>query len=124
MIETHEHAGELTRITISSQERHLEKRIIDTKSQRSQGFRKLMKTQLVNIPKTLVPLILAALLGGIAPTLASATTININPSKDNTLYEFVSVDGDRSNALGDHFFAGMTADGLIRRGVLAFDIAG
>ena len=83
-----------------------------------------MKTRLVNIGETLVPLILAAVLGGIAPTLASATTININPSKDNTLYEFVSVDGDRSNALGDHFFAGMTAEGLIRRGVLAFDIAG
>jgi hypothetical protein len=83
-----------------------------------------MKTHLVNIPKTLVPLILAALFGGIAPTLASATTININPNKDNTLYEFVPADGDRSNALGDHFFAGMTAEGLIRRGVLAFDIAG
>jgi hypothetical protein len=83
-----------------------------------------MNTQLVNIPGTLVPLMLAALLGGIAPSLATATTININPSKDNTLYEFVSVDGDRSNALGDHFFAGMTAEGLIRRGVLAFDIAG
>ena len=83
-----------------------------------------MKTHLVNIPKTLVPLVLAALFGGIAPTLASATTININPNKDNTLYEFVPADGDRSNALGDHFFAGMTAEGLIRRGVLAFDIAG
>ena len=83
-----------------------------------------MNTQLVNIPKTLVPLILAAVLGDIAPTLASATTININPSKDNTLYEFVPVDGDRSNALGVHFFAGMTAEGFIRRGALAFDIAG
>ena len=34
------------------------------------------------------------------------------------------MDGDRSNALGDHLFAGTTDDGLIRRGVLAFDIAG
>ena len=83
-----------------------------------------MKTRLVYLLKTLVPPILAALLGGIAPTLANATTININPSKDNTLYEFVPVDGDRSNALGDHLFAGTTDDGLIRRGVLAFDIAG
>jgi hypothetical protein len=83
-----------------------------------------MKTQLVNIPKTLVPLILSGVLGGIAATLASATAININPSKDNTLYEFVSVDGDRSNALGVHLFAGMTAEAEIRRGVLAFDIAG
>jgi hypothetical protein len=67
---------------------------------------------------------LAAALGGIGPSLASATSISINPSKDNTLYEFVPIDGDRSNALGDHFFAGMTAEGFIRRGLLAFDIAG
>jgi len=92
--------------------------------QRSQGFGKLMNTQLVNIPKTLVPLILAAVLGGIGPTLGSATSININPSKDNTLYEYVVADGDRSNAVGIHLFAGMTAEGFIRRGVLAFDIAG
>ena len=82
-----------------------------------------MNTQPVNIPKTLL-LILAAALGGIGPSLASATIININPSKDNTLYEFVPADGDRSNALGVHFFAGMTAESLIRRGVLAFDLAG
>jgi hypothetical protein len=83
-----------------------------------------MKTQRVNIRETLVPLIFAAVLGGIAPTLASATTININPIKDNTLYEFVPLDGDLSNGVGDHFFAGMTALGEIRRGVLAFNIAG
>src|SRR5437773_1451852 len=83
-----------------------------------------MNTKPLNTPTTLVPLILAAVLGGIAPIVASATTININPSKDNTLYEFVPADGDRSNALGDHFFAGMTAEAEIRRGVLAFDIAG
>ena len=83
-----------------------------------------MNTQLVNIPGTLVPLMLAALLGGIAPSLATATTININPSKDNTLYEFVVADGDRSNGVGTFFFAGETAEGESRRGVLTFDIAG
>jgi hypothetical protein len=83
-----------------------------------------MNIQLVNIPKTLLPLILATALGGIGPSLARATIININPIKDNTLYEYVVADGDRSNALGDHFFAGMTAESFIRRGVLAFDIAG
>src|SRR5947208_12800908 len=83
-----------------------------------------MNTQSLNSPKILFPLILAAALGGIGPSLASATIININPSKDNTLYEFVPADGDRSNALGVHFFAGMTAESLIRRGVLAFDLAG
>jgi hypothetical protein len=51
-------------------------------------------------------------------------SISINPSKDNTLYEFVPADGDRSNALGDHFFAGETVKSEIRRGVIAFDIAG
>src|SRR5207247_6578236 len=73
---------------------------------------------------SLLPLILAAALCGIGPSLASATSININPSKDNTLYQFVSLDGDRSNGVGVHFFAGETAEAELRRGVLAFDIAG
>jgi hypothetical protein len=46
------------------------------------------------------------------------------PSKDNTLYEYVEVDGDRSNALGHHFFTGDIVENELRRGVLAFDIAG
>jgi hypothetical protein len=83
-----------------------------------------MNTQSVSIPKTLLPLLFALSLGGMAPGLASADIININPSKDNTLYQYVEADGDRSNALGDHFFAGMTAQAEIRRGVVAFDIAG
>src|SRR5207245_4391960 len=33
-------------------------------------------------------------------------------------------EGDLSNALGNHFFTGTTGFGEIRRGVLAFDIAG
>ncbi len=74
--------------------------------------------------KPLRTLTLAGVLGGIGLSLASAATIDINPIKDNTLYEYVPADGDRSNALGNHFFAGETAVGEIRRGVLAFDIAG
>jgi hypothetical protein len=51
--------------------------------------------------------------------------ISINPSKDNTLYQYNPAAGDLSNALGNHFFTGTIAfDGEIRRGVLAFDIAG
>ena len=50
---------------------------------------------------------------------ATATT---TPSKDNTLYEHVS--GSLSNGAGQHFFAGKTASGLVRRGVIAFDTAG
>ena len=75
------------------------------------------------ISKLLLALILVALLGG-APSLAIADIININPIKDNTLYEYVPAEGDLSNALGFHLFAGTTATGELRRGVLAFDIAG
>jgi hypothetical protein len=50
--------------------------------------------------------------------------ISITPTKDNTLYEYVPADGDRSNGAGFHLFAGKTAMGELRRGVLAFDIAG
>jgi FtsP/CotA-like multicopper oxidase with cupredoxin domain len=67
---------------------------------------------------------LAVVLGGAIPRLAIADTVNINPSKDNTLYEYVAADGDQSNALGNHFFTGETAMGELRRGVIAFDIAG
>jgi hypothetical protein len=74
--------------------------------------------------KTLRALTLAGVLGGIGLSLASAASIDINPIKDNTLYEYVPADGDSSNALGNHFFAGETAMSEIRRGVLAFDIAG
>ena len=66
---------------------------------------------------------LTTALGFIAGS-ANAAIINITPSKDNTLYEYNPADGDRSNALGLHFFAGNTAEPEIRRGVLAFDIAG
>jgi hypothetical protein len=50
------------------------------------------------------------------------STITLGPSKDNTLYQ--SAAGDISNGAGDSFFAGLTNGGLIRRGVIAFDIAG
>jgi hypothetical protein len=83
-----------------------------------------MNIQSANSPKTLLPLIFAAALGGIVPSLATATTINLNPSKDNTLYEFVVADGDRSNGVGVRLFAGKTDQGEIRRGVLAFNVAG
>src|SRR6266403_2396035 len=83
-----------------------------------------MKTRPVTFPRLLVLLILATALGGIGPRLAIADIVNINPSKDNTLYEYVPANGDLSNALGDHFFTGETGMGELRRGVLAFDVAG
>jgi hypothetical protein len=83
-----------------------------------------MNTQSANFPKILLPLVIAVILGGIGPSLAIAQLANINPIKDNTLYEYDPAEGDHSNALGNHFFAGETAMGELRRGVLAFDIAG
>src|SRR6266496_1268964 len=74
--------------------------------------------------KILHSLILTAALSFIGAGLATAAIINIFPSKDHTLYEFDPAEGDVSNALGIHFFAGETAMRELRRGVLAFDIAG
>jgi len=54
----------------------------------------------------------------------AADTVTLVPTKDNTLYQYVSVDGDRSNGAGSYLFAGSTDDGRTRRAVLAFDIAG
>ena len=74
--------------------------------------------------KTLLTAALGAAIGCTCTALASANIINIMPSKDNTLYEYDPKEGDFSNALGFHFFAGETGMSELRRGVLAFDIAG
>jgi hypothetical protein len=78
----------------------------------------------MNSSKTLFALILTGAIGGIVASSASAAMISINPSKDNTLYQYVPAEGDLSNGAGFHFFAGENGTGEIRRGVLAFDIAG
>ncbi|HEU0274372.1 MAG TPA: multicopper oxidase domain-containing protein [Candidatus Udaeobacter sp.] len=83
-----------------------------------------MNIQFVQSPRIPFLLMLAVVLGSFTPRLTIADTVNINPSKDNTLYEYVAADGDLSNALGNHFFTGETAMGKLRRGVVAFDIAG
>ena len=75
-------------------------------------------------PKTYGALVIVLVLSRIGPTLASAAMITINPTKDNTLYEYDPADGDLSNGAGFHFFAGENATGETRRGVIAFDIAG
>ena len=74
--------------------------------------------------KTRLAMILASLLGCAGLASARADFVNINPSKDNTLYEYDPAEGDHSNGAGFHFFAGENAMGEIRRGVLAFNIAG
>jgi spore coat protein A, manganese oxidase len=83
-----------------------------------------MNTQLASFPKILLQFVMATVLGGISSSLAIADIIDINPVKDNTLYEYDPSEGDLSNALGFHFFAGETGMGDLRRGVLAFDIVG
>jgi hypothetical protein len=74
--------------------------------------------------KTLLALLLMTALCCTVASSVSAAIINLTPSKDNTLYEYDPADGDRSNGAGFHIFAGETAMGELRRGVLAFDIAG
>ena len=74
--------------------------------------------------KTLVAIVLTTTLGCAVVMSTSAAIVNITPSKDNTLYEYDPVEGDHSNGAGLHFFAGENAMGELRRGVLAFDIAG
>ena len=72
----------------------------------------------------LLTLVVATALGALGGSLATAGTVNISPSKDNTLYEYDPAEGDHSNGAGFHLFAGENAGGEVRRGVLAFDIAG
>ena len=74
--------------------------------------------------KISLALILTTALGCTAASSVNATTISIIPSKDNTLYEYDPAEGDHSNGVGFHFFAGENAMGELRRGVFAFNIAG
>ncbi|MHC4413948.1 MAG: multicopper oxidase domain-containing protein [Planctomycetota bacterium] len=56
---------------------------------------------------------------------ARADQVVFDASKDNTLYE--DADGDLSNGIGEHLFAGRTLQGPgddKRRGLVAFDLAG
>jgi hypothetical protein len=74
--------------------------------------------------KRLLAATLALIVGYASSGSASANIINIMPSKDNTLYEYDPAEGDHSNGAGFHFFAGENAQGELRRGVLAFNVAG
>lgn len=64
---------------------------------------------------TLVTLVLAAALP------ASADTVVLSASRDNTLFE--DVDGELSNGVGEHLYAGRTLGSVLRRAVIAFDVA-
>ena len=57
------------------------------------------------------------------PRMAGAVTVNLGPSKDNTLIE---TPVGNSNGAGDGFYAGRVGtngQGTFRRGVLAFDLS-
>jgi hypothetical protein len=72
-----------------------------------------------------VLLVLLLIMGLAGSKVSTQTQISIDASKDNTLYE--SSTGALSNGLGQYFFVGRTNQGpglSIRRGLLAFDIAG
>ncbi|HEV8337190.1 MAG TPA: multicopper oxidase domain-containing protein [Candidatus Polarisedimenticolia bacterium] len=82
--------------------------------------------------RTLALLIAGLLISG----LVFSNTATLQPTKDNTLYEPISPDGftDRSDGAGPTMFVGKVKDAdadpgtgtrpAVRRGVLAFDIAG
>jgi len=53
---------------------------------------------------------------------ALATEVTLQPIKDNTLYQ--STTGTTSNGAGEYFFVGKTGGGSLRRGLLAFEVAG
>jgi spore coat protein A len=55
--------------------------------------------------------------------LAGAATVQISASKDNTLYQPASGGTTNSNGAGEHFFAGRTDDGYLRRGVIVFPVS-
>ena len=55
------------------------------------------------------------------PSAPLPQTVALTPSKDNTLYQTST--GSLSNGAGIHLFAGATNQLLLRRAVLAFDVA-
>jgi hypothetical protein len=66
-------------------------------------------------------LMLAPLLAFALTSAAWADLIAIGAARDNTLYQDPA--GALSNGAGPNFFAGRNSAGLIRRGLIAFDIA-
>jgi hypothetical protein len=54
-------------------------------------------------------------------TAAGAETISIGALKDNTIYDSTSA---LSNGAGEFIHTGITKEGVLRRGLIAFDIAG
>lgn len=66
------------------------------------------------------PTLFLALLAALAAPAFSAT-VTLTAAKDNTLFEDAT--GSLSNGAGEYLFAGKTNSNLIRRAVIAFDVA-
>jgi spore coat protein A len=64
------------------------------------------------------PLVVAVCLA--FPLAAAASTVTLEPSRDNTMY---SESGALSNGAGQYLFTGETNDGNVRRALLAFNVA-
>lgn len=63
----------------------------------------------------------AALLAAAFAPFADAGTLTLTPVADNTIF---SENGSVSNGAGDFLFAGQTANGVNRRALIRFDVAG
>lgn len=61
------------------------------------------------------------ILGAAAASAGFADVATITSSKDNTIF---NESASRSNGAGEYLFAGSTARGEVRRGLVAFDVAG
>ena len=56
------------------------------------------------------------------PVYSQSSSISIQPTKDNTLFE--DANGNLSSGIGTSLYVGKTNAGKIRRGIVAFDVAG
>src|SRR5262245_49895863 len=72
--------------------------------------------------KTGLLALLAISSAALTQSAASAASVQIPASKDNTLYQIYTGSATNSNGAGEHMFAGKTDEGYIRRGLVAFNV--
>ncbi len=71
--------------------------------------------------KKIYRILLMACFASLFNWATAQTTVTIKPAKDNTIYE--SVSGGLSNGAGNDILTGKTNQGLIRRGLIQFDLS-
>jgi hypothetical protein len=75
-------------------------------------------------PQSLRALAALAVASAFAGSPAAADTVNLEPSRDTTIYQVLEVGSTQlSNGSGDHIFAGPSNEGRTRRALLSFDVA-